>query len=199
VAGTTDGITALQMDIKIEGVTPQIMREALAQAKTARFSILNFMKSVIEKPSADLAPGAPRIDSLYVRPDQVGMVIGPGGKMIRSIVENSGAKIDIEDDGKVIIAASNGESLRIARQMIEALTKDVEVGCVYDGKVVTIKDFGAFVEVLPGKEGLLHISQISEQRVHSVQDVLRPGDSIRVRVREIDAQGRINLTARQLS
>ncbi len=199
VAGSRQGITALQMDIKIQGVTPQIMSEALQQAQKARLAILDFMQSVIDKPRTQLAATAPRLEVVQVRPDQVGLVIGPGGKMIRSIVENSGAKIDIDDDGKVTIAATTGEGLRIARQMIEALTKDVEVGQIYDGRVVTLKDFGAFVEVLPGKEGLLHISQISEQRVNRIQDVLQPGDSIRVKVREIDAQGRINLTAKQLT
>ena len=199
VAGTRNGITALQMDIKIEGVTAQIMTEALERAHKARFQLLDFMATVMDTPRTELAANAPRLTSIFVKPDQIGLVIGPGGKMIRSIVENSGAKIDIDDHGKVTIAATSEESMLIARNMIEALTKSVEIGEVYNGRVVTIKDFGAFIEVLPGKEGLLHISQISDQRVDRVSDLLQPGDSIRVKVREIDPQGRINLTAKNLN
>jgi polyribonucleotide nucleotidyltransferase len=194
VAGTTKGITALQMDIKIKGITSQIMSQALEQARQARLAILDKMMAVIPVPRPDLKPHAPRITTVQIPIDKIGAVIGPGGKMIRAIQEESGAKIDINDDGTVFIAASDGESARIARERVEALTETAVLGRIYTGKVVRITDFGAFVEILPNMDGLVHISQLDSERVNKVEDVVRLGDEITVMVTDIDPQGKIRLS-----
>ncbi|HCY35561.1 MAG: polyribonucleotide nucleotidyltransferase [Candidatus Margulisiibacteriota bacterium] len=198
VCGTKEGVTALQMDIKILGVTKEIMQKSLAQAETARMALLDHMVSVIDKPRDNISSYAPRIVSLMIPQDKIGLLIGPGGKTIKGIIEETGVEIDIADDGRVMIASVDENSLNMAKEKIFNLVRDVEVGEVYNGKVVKITNFGAFVEVLPGKEGLLHISQISERRLQTVEEVLHIGDRIRVKVKEIDNMGRVNLTARDV-
>ncbi len=194
VAGTEKGITALQMDIKISGLTPQIMSEALTQAREGRMHILGKMLEVISEPRPDLKPHTPRIITIQIPSEKIGAVIGPGGKIIRSIQEETGAKIDIEEDGTVFIATADGESARKAREMIEALTEEAVVGRIYTGRVVRITDFGAFVEILPGQDGLVHISQLDSMRVERVEDVIREGDEITVMVTDIDREGKIRLS-----
>jgi len=194
VAGTDHGVTALQMDIKIKGITPQIMTQALEQARQARLLILNKMLEALPAPRPELKPHAPRITVVTIPVDKIGAVIGPGGKMIRAIQEESGAKIDINDDGTVYIAATNAESANIARMRVEGLTETAVIGRIYTGKVVRITDFGAFVEILPNMDGLVHISQLDSQRVNKVEDVVRLGDEITVMVTDIDDQGKIRLS-----
>ncbi len=194
VAGTDKGITALQMDIKIIGITPEIMTQALEQARIARLAILDKMMAVIPAPRPTLKPHAPRITVIQIPTEKIGAVIGPGGKMIRSIQEETGAKIDISEDGSVFIATADGESARMARERIEALTEAAVVGRIYTGKVVRVTDFGAFVEILPNMDGLVHISQLDSQRVNKVEDVVRLGDEITVMVTDIDDQGKIRLS-----
>lgn len=194
VAGTKDGVTALQMDIKISGVSRDILWEALQQAKRGRLFILEKMAEAIAEPRANLSPWAPRIVTLTVPVDKIRDIIGPGGKMIRKIVDQTGATIDIEDDGRVFIASVDEEGSRSAVEMIERLTKDVEVGAIYKGTVKRIMNFGAFVEILPGKEGLVHISKLANERVAKVEDVVNVGDEVLVKVTEIDRMGRINLS-----
>jgi len=194
VAGTSHGITALQMDIKIQGITSQILSEALEQARRARLAILTKMLEVIPKPRPDLKPHAPRITVVHIPVDKIGAIIGPGGKIIRAIQDETGAKIDIGDDGSVFIATADGESARRAREKIESLTETAVIGRIYTGKVVRITDFGAFVEILPNMDGLVHISQLDTQRVNKVEDVVRMGDEITVMVTDIDEQGKIRLS-----
>jgi polyribonucleotide nucleotidyltransferase len=194
VAGTVDGITAIQMDIKVQGITIEIMREALAQAKIGRLFIIDKLKETIAEPRKELSPYAPRMIVLTISPDKIKDVIGPGGKIINKIIADTGVKIDIENDGRVFIASPDGEGAERARKMVEALTKDVQVGETYMGTVTRLMTFGAFVAVLPGKEGLVHISQLAPQRVERVEDVVKIGDEIMVKVVEIDSQGRINLS-----
>ena len=194
VAGTREGINALQMDIKIKGITPAIMAEAMEQARIGRLFILDKMLEVIPQPRAELKSHAPRITVVMIPVDKIGAVIGPGGKTIRSIQEETGAKIDINEDGSVFIATSDGESARMARERVEALTDSAVIGRIYTGKVVRVTDFGAFVEILPNTDGLVHISQLDSQRVESVEDVVRLGDEITVMVTDIDAQGKIRLS-----
>jgi len=198
VAGTAKGITAIQMDIKIAGIDRNILRDALEQARRGRLFILDKMLSVISKPRPELSPYAPRIITTTIDPDKIRDVIGPGGKTIKKIVEDTGAKIDIEDDGRVFIAAVDAEAGQKALRIIESLTKEVEVGEIYLGKVNRLMNFGAFVEILPGKEGLVHISQLAEERVGKVEDVVSIGDEILVKVTEIDRQGRINLSRKEV-
>jgi len=194
VAGTVDGITAIQMDIKVQGITIDIMREALAQAKRGRLFIIDKLKETIAEPRKELSPYAPRMIILTISPDKIKDVIGPGGKIINKIIADTGVKIDIENDGRVFIASPDGEGAEKARKMVEALTKDVQVGETYMGTVTRLMNFGAFVAVLPGKEGLVHISQLAPTRVERVEDVVKIGDEIMVKVVEIDSQGRINLS-----
>jgi polyribonucleotide nucleotidyltransferase len=198
VTGTRDGITAIQMDIKVAGLTQQIMHEALEQARQARVFILDAMRAVIAEPRKELSPYAPRITRIMINPDKIGTVIGPGGKMIKRIVEETGAQIDIEDDGSVFIASNDRDSTQKAIDMITGLTAEVEIGKEYNGTVKRIMDFGAFVEVLPGKEGLVHISQLATQRINRVEDVVQVGDRLPVKVTEIDSMGRINLSHRAI-
>ena len=197
VAGTEKGITAIQMDIKIAGINRDILKEALEQARKGRMYILQKMLDVISEPRPDLSPYAPRIITTTIDPDKIRNVIGPGGKTIKKIIDETGVKIDIEDDGRVFIAAVDGEAGKKALEIIESLTADVEIGKIYLGKVVKITDFGAFGEVLPGKEGLVHISQLAEQRVGKVEDVVSVGDEIMVKVIKIDEHGRVNLSRKE--
>ncbi|WP_010269440.1 polyribonucleotide nucleotidyltransferase [Paenibacillus senegalensis] len=194
VAGTDKGVTAIQMDIKIAGINREILQEALNQAKEGRLFILNKMLSQIEKPRTELSPYAPKITTLQINPDKIRDVIGAGGKIINKIIDETGVKIDIEQDGKVYIASSDAAMNEKARKIIEDIVREVEVGETYLGTVKRVEKFGAFVEVLPGKEGLVHISQLSTERVAKVEDVVSVGDSITVKVTEIDSQGRINLS-----
>jgi polyribonucleotide nucleotidyltransferase len=198
VAGTERGINALQMDIKVAGITMDILRQAMAQAKQGRLFILKKMLAVIPSPRDDISPYAPRMLTMEIDPDKIRDVIGPGGKTIRKIIEETGVQIDIEDDGRVFITAQDEEAAQDAAKKIEILTKDVEVGGIYLGKVTRILNFGAFVEILPGKEGLVHISQLALDRVTKVEDVVNIGDEVMVKVTEIDRQGRINLSRKEL-
>ena len=194
VAGTSDGVTALQMDIKIEGITREIMETALAQANQARMHILGEMNKVISEPRKEMSDFAPRYITMKINPDKIRDVIGKGGATIRSITEETGASIDIDDQGNVKIASVDAAAGELARKRIEELTADVEVGKVYEGKVVRLMDFGAFVSILPGKDGLVHISQICDERVQKVSDKLSEGDIVKVKVLEVDKQGRIRLS-----
>ncbi len=198
VAGTRDGITAFQMDIKIKGISFEIMTRALEQAKEGRAHILGIMEQSINEPRKDLSPFAPRMTSIKIPVDMIGAVIGPGGKMIKSIVQQTGAEVNIEDDGSVVIAAVSAESSDKAREMIERLVESPEVGKVYKGTVKRLMDFGAFVEFLPGKEGLLHISQIDHRRINKVEDVFKIGDGVEVKLMEVDDMGRYNLSRKVL-
>jgi polyribonucleotide nucleotidyltransferase len=194
VAGTQKGITALQMDIKIKGITPELMAEALEQARAGRDHILSKMMEEISKPNPELKDHAPRITVIQVPVSKIGAVIGPGGKNIRSIQEETGAKIDIQEDGSVFIAATDGIAESAARERILACTETAEIGRIYTGKVVRTTDFGAFVEILPGTDGLVHISQLDTQRVNSVEDIAQVGDELTVMVTDIDHSGKIRLS-----
>ncbi len=198
VAGSREGVTALQMDIKIKGISFEIMEKALDQAKRARMFIMDTMMNCISEPRAELSKYAPRIISMMINPDKIKDVIGPGGKMINKIIAETGVKIDIEDDGHVYIAAVEPDAGEAARAWIDSLTRDAVVGEIYLGKVTRFMTFGAFVEILPGKEGLVHVSQIANQRVSSAEDVFTIGQEIPVKVIEIDDQGRINLSTKGL-
>ena len=197
VAGTTEGITALQMDIKIEGITKDIMQTALNQAKGARIHILKVMDEAISGAREDISEFAPRIHTMKINADKIRDVIGKGGATIRQLTEETGTTIEIEDDGTVKIAATDGKQAQDAIERIEAITAEIEVGKIYTGKVVRIVDFGAFVNVLPGKDGLVHISQISEERVNAVTDVLSEGQEVTVKVLEVDRQGRVRLSIKE--
>ena len=197
VAGTGTA-SPLQMDIKISGVSRDILQQALEQARLGRLFILGKMAEAIQEPRAELSPFAPRIITMEIPVDKIRDVIGPGGKTIRKIIEQTGVAIDIEDDGRVYIASTDGTGGEQAKLMIERYVKDVEVGASYLGTVKRIMNFGAFVEILPGKEGLVHISQLAHHRVKRVEDVVNIGDEIMVKVIEIDRQGRINLSRKEL-
>ncbi len=194
VAGTAEGVTALQMDIKIDGITRQIMETALMQAREGRLHILDRMNATLAAPRADMSVFAPRIISFKIHPEKIRDVIGKGGSVIRSLTEETGATIDVSDDGTVKIASVDAAAGLEARRRIEQITADVEVGTIYDGRVAKLMDFGAFVNILPGRDGLVHISQISEERVEKVSDKLREGDRVKVKVLEVDKQGRIRLS-----
>ena len=198
VTGTRDGICAFQMDLKVTGISLDIMRAALQQARDARLHILEVMDRTIDKPRAELSSYAPRIFIMKIKPDKIGLVIGPGGKMIRQIIEETGAKIDIEDDGTVFIAAVDQSAGEKARETIEALIEEPEIGKVYEGKVKRIAAFGAFIEILPNTDGLLHISEIDHHRIERVEDVMRLNDSVTVKVIDIDPEGKIRLSRKVL-
>jgi polyribonucleotide nucleotidyltransferase len=198
VAGTKDGITALQMDIKITSITREIMKVALDQARDGRLHILGEMNKVLAKPRENMSEWAPTIITLKIDPEKIRDVIGKGGAVIRQITEETGTSIDIENDGTVKIASVQGAAGREAQRRIELITADVEVGRVYEGKVARLMDFGAFVTILPGRDGLVHISQISEERVERVGDKLKEGDVVRVKVLEVDRQGRVRLSMRNV-
>jgi polyribonucleotide nucleotidyltransferase len=194
VAGTEKGITALQMDIKIAGVSVDIMQEALAQAREARLYVLTKMAETIKGARTELSPYAPRFVTIKIRPEKIREIIGPGGKVIRGIQEKTGAKIDVEDDGKVTIFSSSNDAAQMALGMIQDICREVELDRIYLGRVKSIKEFGAFVEIIPGNEGLLHISQIAENRIRTVNDVLSEGDEVLVKVIEIDPSGKVRLS-----
>jgi len=198
VAGTSSGITALQMDIKVEGITPEIMKVALDQALAGRLHILGEMAKVITEPRSNMSEWAPSIITLKIDPEKIRDVIGKGGAVIRQITEETGTTIDIENDGTVKIASVNGIAGREAQRRIELITADVEVGRIYEGRVAKLMDFGAFVTILPGRDGLVHISQISDERVERVGDKLKEGDLVRVKVLEVDRQGRVRLSMRSV-
>jgi polyribonucleotide nucleotidyltransferase len=194
VAGTRDGITALQMDIKVQGISRQIMAEALEQARAARNQILDVMAECIPGPRAELSPNAPSLTTMQIDPDKIGAVIGSGGKTIRGIQEETGVKIDIDDDGTVFIAAPDGVAAEAARRRIEGLVEEPEIGKIYTGRVVRTTDFGAFVEFLPGQDGMVHISQLASEHIPSVESVVQVGDEIMVMVTNIDHQGKVRLS-----
>jgi len=198
VAGTKDGVTTLQMDIKVEGITPEIMKVALEQAKAGRLHILGEMNKVISKPRETMSEWAPSIITLKIDPEKIRDVIGKGGAVIRQITEETGTTIDIENDGTVKIASVNGAAGREAQRRIELITADVEVGRIYEGRVARLMDFGAFVTILPGRDGLVHISQISNERVERVSDKLKEGDVVQVKVLEVDRQGRVRLSMKDV-
>jgi polyribonucleotide nucleotidyltransferase len=198
VAGTAEGVTGLQMDIKTKGITFEIMAKAFEQARAGRLFILDKMNEVIATPRPDLSPFAPRIVRVQINPEKIGALIGPGGKTIRAIVEETGAKIDVEDDGSVFVASVDGESAKNAIRRIEAITKEAEVGAIYLGKVVRIMPYGAFIEILPGKDGLVHISELADFHVQRVEDVVNLGDEINVMVTDVDKAGKISLSRRAI-
>ena len=194
VAGTKNGITAIQVDIKIDGLTYDIIKEAFERTRVARMYILNeVMLKAISKPRTEISKYAPKIITMEIDPEKIKDVIGSGGKVINKIIADTGVKIDIEDDGKVFIAGQDSEMANRAKEIIEAITMDLEVGKTYVGKVVRIMNFGAFVEVAPGKEGMIHISKLAKERVEKIEDVVKVGDTVAVKVIEIDDQGRVNL------
>jgi polyribonucleotide nucleotidyltransferase len=199
VAGTADGVTALQMDIKIDGITRDIMSKALDQAREGRLHILGEMNKVLAKPREHMSEWAPTIITFKIDPEKIRDVIGKGGAVIRAITEETGTQIDIENDGTVKIASVDGASGKEAQRRIFEITAEVEVGKIYEGKVARLMDFGAFVTILPGRDGLVHISQISDERVERVSDKLKEGDVIKVKVLEVDRQGRIRLSMRNLA
>jgi len=199
VAGTEFGVTALQMDIKIDGITREIMEKALAQAKEGRMHILGKMAEVISKPRSEMSAYAPRIITIEINPEKIRDVIGKGGSVIRAITEETGTSIDISDDGVIKIASVDQAAGEEAKRRIEEITAEVEVGKIYEGKVVKLMDFGAFVTILPGRDGLVHISQISNERVENVSDKLKEGDVIKVKVLEVDKQGRIRLSMKAVT
>ena len=198
VAGTEKGITAIQMHIKISGIDEDILKRALAQARDGRLHILGEMKKVIDKPRENLSPYAPMIINMMINPDKIREVIGTGGKVINKIIDETGVKIDIDNDGRVSILSNDQEMCMKAKTIIEGIVAEPEVGKTYSGKITKIMQFGAFVEILPGKEGLLHISQMDKQRVAKVEDLFKEGDSVEVKLTEIDAQGRLNLSRKVL-
>jgi polyribonucleotide nucleotidyltransferase len=199
VAGSTTGITALQMDIKIQGITKEIMQVALAQAKDARLHILGLMQESAAGPREEMSAYAPRLYTFKINPEKIRDVIGKGGAVIRALTEETGTTIDIQDDGTITIAATSGEAAAAARSRIDAITAEVEIGKIYEGTVLKILDFGAIVSVLPGKDGLLHISQIAQERVNKVEDYLKEGQAVRVKVLETDDRGRVKLSMKAVA
>jgi len=196
VAGTSQGITALQLDIKLKGVNEKILAEALEQARLARLEILGKMGQTISTSRSELSPYAPRMYEMTIDPNKIGSVIGPGGRTIRSIIDETKATIDVKSDGTIIIGSSTEEAAQKAIKIIEDLTREAKLGDIYTGKVTRLLNFGAMVEVLPGREGLVHISELADYHVAKVEDVVKVGDEIMVKVIEIDSQGRINLSRR---
>ncbi|MGA7296676.1 MAG: polyribonucleotide nucleotidyltransferase, partial [Rhodanobacteraceae bacterium] len=199
VAGTSEGVSALQMDIKIDGITEEIMQAALGQARKGRLHILGEMAKALDTPREEMSEYAPRLLSIKIHPDKIREVIGKGGSTIRSITEETGATIDIDDDGTVVIASVNRQAAEAARKRVEQIVADVEPGQIYEGKIAKLMDFGAFVTILPGKDGLVHISQISDERVEKVSDKLSEGDTVKVKVLEVDKQGRIRLSMKAIT
>src|SRR5690606_22566955 len=197
VCGTRKGITSIQMDIKITGVTKEILQAALEQARQGRLFILDKMAEVLPEPRKEISRWAPRITTIKIRPERIKDVIGPGGKVVRDIIARTGCSVDINDDGTIHIASPDGKAVESAIQMIEALTQEAEIGKVYTGTVRRVVEFGAFVEIFPGTDGLVHISELSEKRVNKVTDVLNEGDEVLVKVTAIDRQGKIRLSRKE--
>ena len=198
VAGTSEGITALQMDIKIQGITDEIMEIALDQANAARLHILGEMAKVISAPRKELSSRAPSMTTIKINPEKIRDVIGKGGSMIRSICDETGASIDLDDDGNVKIYADNLDAAKAAMKRVMEITAEIEVGVIYKGRVERIVDFGAFVNILPGKDGLVHISQISERRIENVTDELSEGQEVLVKVLDVDNRGRVKLSMKEV-
>jgi polyribonucleotide nucleotidyltransferase len=198
VCGTKRGVTAIQMDIKIAGLTREIMSQALEQAREGRLFILGKMLETLNTPRADLSKWAPRITTIKVKPDQIRLVIGPGGKTIKGIIDQTGVAIDVEDDGTVNVASSDPEAVKKALDIIKGLTAEPEVGATYKGPVQRVTDFGAFIELMPGTDGLLHISEMAHHRVEKVTDVMKEGDIVEVKVLSVDRDGKIRLSRREL-
>jgi polyribonucleotide nucleotidyltransferase len=198
VAGTKNGMTVVQLDLKIEGIGPDLLEKCLAQAKEGRFFILDKMSSVLPKPREQLSDYAPRIEILKINPEKIGELIGPGGKNIKKIISATGANVDIQDDGSVLVASNDPAASAKAIEMIKSITEDVEVGRIYNSKVKRITSFGAFCEIAPGKEGLVHVSELAERFVKNVEEVVKVGDEIKVKVIGIDELGRINLSKKQV-
>jgi polyribonucleotide nucleotidyltransferase len=196
VAGTRKGITGFQTDLKLQGLSLELTKQAFEQARAARMIILDKMAEAITEPRKELSKYAPRITTLKINPEKIGAVIGTQGKVIKGIVEATGCQIDIEDDGTIHIFSTTGEGARLAIEQIEGITAEAVIGKIYTGKVVGIKEFGAFVEILPEKDGLLHISEIADRRINKVEDVLKLGDEVQVKVLEIDERGKIRLSRR---
>lgn len=196
IAGTTKGITGFQLDTKVQGISYEIMEKAIHQAKAGREHILKVMDSALEKPRPQLKDNAPRISTMTIERDRIGELIGPGGKNIRSIIEKTGVEINVDDNGLVQIASNDAESARKARAMIEGQFAEAEIGKIYEGTVRKITDFGAFIEIMPGRDGLCHISKVSAQRIANVGDVLKEGQKVKVKVLAIDRQGKISLSIR---
>ena len=194
LCGTSTGVTGFQLDLKLAGISHEIMAEAVVKAKEARTKILDIMNGILSAPRAELSQYAPRIETIRINPDKIGLLIGPGGKTIKGIVAETGAEINIEDDGSVHIYSNNGESLKRAKEIISGMTKEISIGELYQGTVVSIKEFGAFVEVLPGKDGLCHVSELAEFRVNKVEDVVKVGDAIWVKCIGVDDKGRVKLS-----
>lgn len=198
IAGTKDGITAVQMDTKTQGLSWDIVEQTVIQSKVARIDILGQMALVISEPRAELSPYAPRIETIQIDPEKIRDVVGPGGKVINKIIDETGVQIDIEQDGRVMITSTDGEGMKLAIQMVKDITREVEAGEIFDGKVVRLEDFGAFVQILPNKDGLVHVSEISWERTNKPSDVLKLGDIVKVKVNEIDNLGRVNLSMKAL-
>jgi polyribonucleotide nucleotidyltransferase len=196
-AGTTNGLTAIQMDLKIGGISDELIKKALEQSRTARLQILDIMNGIIARPKDAISQYAPKIVTIKINPEKIGELIGPGGKNIKKITAETGATIDIEDDGTVRIGAADTATSDRAVEAVKRITEDVEIGKIYPGKVKRIMDFGAFCEVLPGKEGLVHVSELADRFVKRVEDEVKIGDEFPVKVIEIDSQGRINLSRKQ--
>lgn len=194
VSGTQNGVTGIQLDLKTKGISEAIIRATMQQSREARIEILRKMLSTIPRPRPEISPWAPRLLRTHIDPDKIGLLIGPGGKTIRAIQESTGAAVDVEDDGTVTVACQESEGARAALNQIEALTASVQVGKIYDGKVTSIKDFGAFIEILPGKDGLCHISELSDEYVSSVADFCKVGDLMQVKVIAVDDQDRVKLS-----
>ena len=194
LCGTTEGVTGFQLDLKLPGISHEIMAEAVIEAKESRTKILDVMNGILASPRAELSQYAPRIETIRINPDKIGLIIGPGGKTIKGIVAETGAEINIEDDGSIHIYSNNGESLKRAKEIINGMTKEISIGEIYQGTVVSIKEFGAFVEVLPGKDGLVHISELADFRVNKVEDVVKMGDAIWVKCIGVDDKGRVKLS-----
>ncbi len=197
VAGTKDGITAIQLDLKISGVTFDMLKESLAQAKDARMMVLEKLTDAISEPRENLSSFAPRIVTIKIPQDKIKDIIGPGGKIIRKIIQDTGATIDIEDDGSVQVASTEESAMKKAVEIINSIVEDPEVGKIYKGKVIRIMDFGAFCEILPGKEGLCHVSELSDTFVKNVNEVVKVGDEFDIKLMEIDQQGRLNLSRKR--
>ena len=200
IAGSANGITAIQMDTKTTGLTKEMVEETINRARKARLQVLEVMTKILAAPRPELSTYAPRIISLHISPEKIGDVIGPGGKMINEIIDTTGVQsIDIEDDGLVLITSTNAEAAQKAEQWVKNLTKEVTAGEIYKGKVTRLLDFGAFVEILPKKEGLVHVSELAPWRVEKVGDIVKLGQIVTVKVKEIDDMGRVNLSMKQVS